>query len=82
MFPIYTLFAVFVLGSISYGFKNLIDPDMGLFEKTRRKAFRRVLINWGVIYILAVTIWWFKEPIKWIADEHLVEQFIEQHQPK
>jgi len=82
MFPVYALIIAFVFGSISYGFKSSIDPDMGLFERTRKKALRSRLINWSLIYFLAVAIWWFQTPIKRFINDHQAERFIEQHRPQ
>jgi hypothetical protein len=82
MFPITALIVVFFLGLVSYVFKSFIDPDMGLFEKTRRNAVRSRIVNWGIIYMLVVTFWWYKEPIIRFVAEHRAEQFLEEHRPK
>jgi len=82
LFPFYALISVFFLGLASYGFKNAIDPDMGLSEKVRRKAAWGRVVSWGLVYVVAVALWWYQAPLKRIISEHQVERLIEQRRPK
>ncbi len=82
MFLLAALVVVIFCGLVSYHFKSVIDPDMGLFKSTRQKALRSRVINWGIIYVLAVTVWWYWQPIQKFVAERRAEQFIQQNRPK